>query len=126
MIPAIAVVGHPNKGKSSIVATLADRPDVRIAPMPGTTFQADVYSVLAQGRELYRLIDTPGFQRSGEVLTWLKAHARDASTRAEVVREFVQQHNDDPRFSDFTGIRFWSWRTLTVPDDGSARKAGAI
>lgn len=27
----------------------------------------------------------------------------------------------NPRFSDFTGVRFWAWRQLTIPDDGSAR-----
>ena len=32
-----AVVGHPNKGKSSIVATLAENDAVAIGATPGTT-----------------------------------------------------------------------------------------
>ena len=36
-VPRFAVVGHPNKGKSSIVATLAEDDAVQISPLPGTT-----------------------------------------------------------------------------------------
>ena len=35
--PSFAVVGHPNKGKSSIVSTLAHDDSVRIGELPGTT-----------------------------------------------------------------------------------------
>ena len=42
-VPRFAIVGHPNKGKSSIVATLAEDDDVAISPHPGTTTQARSY-----------------------------------------------------------------------------------
>ena len=35
--PKFAVVGHPNKGKSSIVATLAHDESVYISNVPGAT-----------------------------------------------------------------------------------------
>ena len=35
MIPTFAVVGQPNKGKSSIVATLAEDERLAIGPTPG-------------------------------------------------------------------------------------------
>ena len=35
--PLFAIVGHPNKGKSSIVSTLAQDESVTISPIPGTT-----------------------------------------------------------------------------------------
>ena len=35
--PVFAVVGHPNKGKSSIVATLSQNDAIAIALEPGTT-----------------------------------------------------------------------------------------
>ncbi len=95
-----AVVGHPNKGKSSIVATLAENERVAIGATPGTTHQADRYQFSIDGETLYTLVDTPGFQRAKTVLDWLQTHATDASDRAEVVAAFVRAHKDDPRFHD--------------------------
>jgi hypothetical protein len=95
-----AVVGHPNKGKSSIVATLAENDAVAIGATPGTTQAAGRYDFVVDGEALYSLVDTPGFQRARAVMDWLTEHATDASTRSEVVRAFVQAHADDPRFHD--------------------------
>jgi hypothetical protein len=95
-----AVVGHPNKGKSSIVATLAENEGVAISAVPGTTREADRYTFSIDEEPLYTLVDTPGFQRARAVLDWLTEHATDASNRAEIVRSFVEQHSSDPRFHD--------------------------
>ncbi len=91
-LPRFAIVGHPNKGKSSIVATLAEDDTVAISPEPGTTTAARTYPMRLDGETLYELVDTPGFQRAREVLAWLVAHDRGAGGRAAVVREFVEQH----------------------------------
>ena len=99
-VPRFAIVGHPNKGKSSIVATLAEDDDVAISPHPGTTTQARAYPMRLDGETLYELVDTPGFQRARETLAWLEAHDRGAGARAAVVREFVAAHADDARFKD--------------------------
>src|SRR5690606_37116271 len=99
-VPRFAIVGHPNKGKSSIVATLAEDETVAIAPEPGTTTRARVYPFRLDGETLYELVDTPGFQRAREALAWLEAHDRGAGARADVVREFVAAHEQDPRFRD--------------------------
>ena len=98
--PRFAIVGHPNKGKSSIVATLAEDDAVAISPHPGTTTRARAYPMRLDGEMLYELIDTPGFQRARETLTWLESHDRGAGARAAVVREFVHAHAADPRFHD--------------------------
>jgi GTPase Era involved in 16S rRNA processing len=100
MSARFAMVGHPNKGKSSIVATLAEDDAVVIAPEPGTTTRAREYPMRLDGELLYTLIDTPGFQRARETLAWLEAHERGADERAETVSEFVRTHIDDPRFRD--------------------------
>ena len=99
-MPDFAVVGHPNKGKSSIVATLAENDDIAISPKPGTTRKATHFDFSVDGKHLYTLIDTPGFQRAKRVLQWLEAHVEDASNRADVVRAFVAEHRDDPIFED--------------------------
>jgi hypothetical protein len=99
-VPRFAIVGHPNKGKSSIVATLAEDDAVAISPHPGTTTQSRAYPMRLDGETLYELVDTPGFQRARETLAWLEAHDRGAGERAVVVREFAAAHATDPRFKD--------------------------
>ena len=98
--PRFAIVGHPNKGKSSIVATLAEDEAVGISPEPGTTTRATPYPMRLDGEVLYELIDTPGFQRARETLEWLEAEDRGAEARADTVRRFVEVHRKDPRFHD--------------------------
>ena len=98
--PRFAVVGHPNKGKSSIVASLAMDDAIAISDTPGTTTQKARYPLKVDGETLYELIDTPGFQRARGVLAWLKAHETDASRRHEAVHAFVNTHKEDARFHD--------------------------
>jgi len=99
-LPRFAIVGHPNKGKSSIAATFAEDDAVAISPEPGTTERATAYPMQLDGETLYELIDTPGFQRAREALDWLDRHERGAGARADVVRDFVQAHRDDSHFRD--------------------------
>lgn len=98
MTPAFAIVGHPNKGKSSLVATLARDASVRVGPEPGTTVRAREFPMRTGGRILYRLIDTPGFQRARATLDWLRRHDTGAAARAEVVARFVREHESEERF----------------------------
>jgi hypothetical protein len=98
--PNFAVVGHPNKGKSSIVATLSQNDAIAIALEPGTTRSRQAYPLKVDGKTLYTLIDTPGFQRPRRVLEWLEAHSVSASDHSETLRAFVVQHKSDERFND--------------------------
>ncbi|TNF79055.1 MAG: DUF3482 domain-containing protein [Gammaproteobacteria bacterium] len=100
MIPTFAVVGHPNKGKSSIVATLAEDDRLAIGPTPGTTRKAMPHTFSIDGQPQYVLIDTPGFQRAAAVLEWLEARATTASARPALVAEFLDAHEGDSRFHD--------------------------
>ena len=70
--PTFAVVGHPNKGKSSIVSTLAHDDSVRISAEPGTTIACRHFPMRVDGRVQYTLIDTPGFQRARRALAWMR------------------------------------------------------
>ena len=98
--PVFAVVGHPNKGKSSIVATLAADDSVRIGPEPGTTTRCRRYPMRVDGQELYALVDTPGFQRARRAWEWIQHHDAGAHRRAAVVREFVAVHQQSGAFAD--------------------------
>jgi len=98
--PVFAVVGHPNKGKSSIVATLSQNDAIAIALEPGTTRARQAYPLTVDGQRLYTLVDTPGFQRPRRVLQWLDAHSLAASDHPDTVKAFVLQHRGDDRFTD--------------------------
>ena len=84
--PVFAVVGRPNKGKSSIVATLARDDSVGIEARSGSTREARAFPMRVDGEVLYSLVDTPGIQRARAVLEWLQAHGTDAASRPATVR----------------------------------------
>ncbi|MBT8344810.1 MAG: 50S ribosome-binding GTPase, partial [Desulfofustis sp.] len=72
MLPEIAIIGHPNEGKSSVLSTLAEDDSVRISPYPGETTVCRAFPVTIDNRELIRFVDTPGFQNPSQVLAKLK------------------------------------------------------
>jgi predicted GTPase len=94
-----AVVGHPNKGKSSLVAALAQDESVGIGPEPGTTVRARHFPMRVDGQTLYVLVDTPGFQRPRAVLEWLQAQRVSAAERPSAIARFVAEHAGDERFA---------------------------
>ncbi len=98
--PKFAVVGHPNKGKSSIVSTLAFDDSVQISDTPGTTTKKRSFPLTVDGKVLYELFDTPGFQRARSVLAWLQKHEVTADKRPDVVQAFINEHRDNERFND--------------------------
>lgn len=98
--PKFAVVGHPNKGKSSIVSALALDDTVQISDTPGTTSKKRSFPLKVDGKILYELIDTPGFQRSRRVLAWLEQHDVSADKKHEIVSAFINEHREDARFND--------------------------
>lgn len=97
--PAFAVVGHPNKGKSSIVAALAQNDAVDISSRSGTTKRAESLDIQVQGAG-YTLIDTPGFQRPSRALAWLQRQATTADQRQAAVARFVASPECQDAFPD--------------------------
>lgn len=97
--PIFAVVGHPNKGKSTLVSTLAQDATVGISREPGTTAAAREFPMRIDGEVLYTLIDTPGFQRPRAALEWLQEQQPSAAERPQAVAQFVEQHANETRFT---------------------------
>ena len=65
---AIAVVGHANTGKTSLVRTLTrDRGFGEVSPRPGTTRHVEGVQLMADGRALVELHDTPGLEDPGRL-----------------------------------------------------------
>jgi len=99
--PKFAVVGHPNKGKSSIVSSLSLDDSIQIGDTPGTTQVKRGFPLKVDGKIIYELFDTPGFQRARRVLAWLNAQEPvSADKRTDVVRKFIFEHKDNKKFRD--------------------------
>jgi GTPase Era involved in 16S rRNA processing len=96
--PVFVVVGNVNRGKSSIVSTLAADDTVRVSPVPGTTRECREFPMRVNGETLYTLIDSPGFERARKALSWLEEHQSATSDRRKVVEEFVRVHKDSGEF----------------------------
>jgi GTP-binding protein len=63
---AVAIVGRPNAGKSSLVNRLLREERMLVSEMPGTTRDA-VDTVLTWHRRTFRIVDTAGIRRPGRV-----------------------------------------------------------
>lgn len=99
-IPTFVVVGHVNKGKSSVVATLLEDPSIPIDLVPGTTSEAAIYGFRIDDAVVFRLVDTPGFQDADAALDWLNKRTEQAGERVDVLRSFLATFADDPQFHD--------------------------
>ena len=84
----VAIIGHPNVGKSSLLNRFLGQERAIVADLPGTT-RDSVDSVMQFKDQSYRLIDTAGIRRKGK--TELEAEklcvvmARKSLERADVV-----------------------------------------
>lgn len=99
MTPSFAVVGHPNKGKSSVVSTLARDDRVAVSMQSGTTIVAEAFDIRV-GQSSYQLIDTPGFQRPRKVLAWLNQTSPTADKRSARIGEFLKDPQCISQFKD--------------------------
>ena len=88
MLPEIAIIGHPNEGKSSVLSTLAEDDSVRISPYPGETTVCRSFPVTIDNRELIRFVDTPGFQNPAQVLAELKTLEGSSEERLQKLLEY--------------------------------------
>lgn len=94
------VVGNVNQGKSSVVAALSENETIPIDSYPGTTRRSGTYVFRTGERELFRIVDTPGFQQPRQVLAWLRERAANAAERPAAVRAFVAEHEGGEAFPD--------------------------
>lgn len=98
--PLFVVVGNVNQGKSSVVAALSENEAIPIDSYPGTTKRSGTYVFKAENRELFRIVDTPGFQRPRQALAWMRSRVDGAAQRPAAVRAFVEAHAGEDDFAD--------------------------
>ncbi|WP_082524894.1 GTPase/DUF3482 domain-containing protein [Pseudorhodoferax sp. Leaf274] len=89
---AIAVVGHTNAGKTSLLRTLTrKRRFGEVSDRPGTTRHVEVVELRIDGAPALRFFDTPGLEDSVALWDYLQGSAADAAMdRPARVRTFLQ------------------------------------
>jgi GTPase len=61
----VAIIGHPNVGKSTLLNRLTGSDRAIVSPVPGTTRDA-VDEILERGGKTFRFVDTAGIRRKGK------------------------------------------------------------
>ncbi len=61
----VAIIGHPNVGKSTLLNTLTGADRAIVSPVPGTTRDA-VDELVERDGQLFRFVDTAGIRRKGK------------------------------------------------------------
>src|SRR5574337_88992 len=86
---SLAIVGHTNAGKTSLLRTLTRRADFgEVSGRPGTTRHAEAIDLRLDGQVAVRFIDTPGLEDSVALLEYLRALPGDS--RPERVRALLR------------------------------------
>ena len=86
----IAVVGHTNAGKTSLLRTLTRRGSFGdVSERPGTTRHVESVDLTLDGARAVRFFDTPGLEDSVALLDYLNA-LEGCATRPDRVRAFLK------------------------------------
>ena len=102
-VPTLVVVGRTNKGKSSVVSTLAElRPGTRLAigDRPGTTRDRRDYPIEIDGSVVLNLVDTPGLEEAPRAREWLLNHSSSAADRPAALQLFVDTFRGADEFRE--------------------------
>ena len=100
-VPAFAVVGRVNMGKSAVLATLLEIDDnelIRVSPTPGETTRCQTHRVVFGGRECVRFIDTPGFSQPVEAMREIQRIHGQGMPDLVAIRKFI--HTAGETFGD--------------------------
>lgn len=89
-LPTLVIVGRVNRGKSSILSTLAEDDSVVVAPEPGTTREVHRFPLRVDGEALFQMVDTPGFEDAPRALRFLQEREESAAGRRQLVNSFVE------------------------------------
>jgi len=94
---SIAVVGHTNTGKTSLLRTLArDAGFGEVANAPATTRQVEGIALAVGGQPAIELYDTPGLEQASEVYELLQEGTGGRHDGPDRIQNFLRQHSVGP------------------------------
>ena len=90
---SLAVVGHTNTGKTSLLRTLLrDSGFGEVKNAPSTTRHVEEAAITDGADTLLYLYDTPGLEDAGGVLDWLETHTDARADGIERLQKFLDSH----------------------------------
>jgi GTP-binding protein EngB required for normal cell division len=93
--PTFVVIGQPNEGKTTVLATLTENDTAEIGPIPGNTQRCVRYPYKVDDRDIFFFYDTPGFQRPGKMLEWFSEQDDNAP---DLAKRFLAEFAHDKVF----------------------------
>lgn len=94
----LAVVGHTNAGKTSLLRTLTRHAGFgEVSARPGTTRHVESIDLKVNGLSMARFFDTPGLEDAAALIAMLKAQ-QDGATPPERIRAFLSSEAAQQRF----------------------------
>jgi len=103
----VAVVGHTNAGKTSLIRTLLrDEQFGKVDDAAGTTRYVEKTAIFAGENKVLNLFDTPGFEDSSALLMSLEALSKTlhVSLPADLLHTFITRADDYPDFAQETKV----------------------
>lgn len=95
----LSVVGHTNVGKTSLLRTLLrDSAFGEVAPTAATTRQVEAAQLLADGRPVVELYDTPGLEDASGLIEFLEPDAVERHAGPERIARFLASTEAAGRF----------------------------
>ncbi|MCO4773798.1 MAG: DUF3482 domain-containing protein [Deltaproteobacteria bacterium] len=79
----IALAGHANVGKTSLVSALTRDATLAVNEAAGTTRSHYLKTYALAGEEVLAFVDTPGFEFASRINKWLDAHGGEGSDRLD-------------------------------------------
>ena len=96
----IAVVGHTNTGKTSLLRTLLrDEAFGEVKNAPATTRHVQMASIDIDEHHDVQLFDTPGLEDAGGLLDWLQLHTLSQWEGLERLQYFLQDASAENEFA---------------------------
>ncbi|MBK1673170.1 GTPase SAR1 [Ectothiorhodospira shaposhnikovii] len=101
----VAVVGHTNTGKTSLLRTLSrDTEFGEVRDAPATTRHVEGTQLLVDGEPLMTLYDTPGLEDASGILDWLDETGGGRQARGDDLERFLESPDAAGRFDQETKV----------------------
>ena len=94
----IAIIGDPNKGKSSLVSTLAYDDNVKVSSKSGETSLSKSFPLRIDDEIIYELYDTPGFDNYEVLLDFIDDNEDKYSDFNALLEAFIKEYKNDNDF----------------------------
>lgn len=98
-IPVFVVTGAQNKGKSTLVKAMTNDETIIVSEKAGETKRSKSYPMSVDGKVLYTLWDTPGFQNAKQLCELLSSWGIETSSEPlELYRSFIDEYQNNEEF----------------------------